>query len=100
MFFITHSEKEEQNVGLASKSNAYEANYVIQLAYYITLQGYKPEQLTIVTLYVGQVLMIRKVAMKYNFNVRITSVDNYQGEENDLLFLVLSEAMQSLILGF
>ena len=100
MFFITHSEKEEQNVGLASKSNAYEANYVIQLAYYITLQGYKPEQLTIVTLYVGQVLMIRKVAMKYNFNVRITSVDNYQGEENDFIILSLVRSNAKFDIGF
>ena len=100
MFFITHSEKEEQNVGLASRSNAYEANYVIQLAYYITLQGYKLEQITIVTLYVGQVLMIRKVAKKYNFNVRITSVDNYQGEENDFIILSLVRSNAKFDIGF
>ena len=73
---------------------------MIQLAYYITLQGYKPEQLTIVTLYVGQVLMIRKVAMKYNFNVRITSVDNYQGEENDFIILSLVRSNAKFDIGF
>lgn len=100
MYFITHSQKEADNKNLSSKSNEYEANYVICLAKYLKLQGYKEEQITIVTLYIGQVLLIKNIAKRHNLNVRITSVDNYQGEENDFILLSLVRSNDKKEIGF
>ena len=77
MYIITHENLELENENLASKSNEYEAKYLIRLCNYLLQQNYKEEQITILTLYVGQVLLLRKEAKKYNINVRISSVDNY-----------------------
>ena len=101
MFIITHTKIETPNITLASKSNEYEANYIVRLAHYIIQQGYKAEQITILTLYVGQVLLIRKIARQQKlFNVRITSVDNYQGEENDFILLSLVRSNPKKEIGF
>ena len=101
MFIITHTKIETPNITLASKSNEYEANYIVRLAHYIIQQGYKAEQITILTLYVGQVLLIRKIARQQKlFNVRITSVDNYQGEENDFILLSLVRSNTKKEIGF
>ena len=57
-----------------------------------------PENITILTTYVGQLLKIKEVAKKVGIlGVRVVTVDNYQGEENQivLLSLVRSNDLQS-----
>ena len=44
-----------------SKSNEYEAVYAAKLTRYLLLQGYKPEEITVLTTYVGQMFLIQKV---------------------------------------
>lgn len=44
-----------------TKSNEYEARYVTQLCRYLMLQGYKSSQITILTTYIGQMFLIKKV---------------------------------------
>ena len=90
MYFITHDKLEGENEGLKSKQNDYEAKYLTRLCAYLLKQGYKSDQITILTFYVGQVLLIKKYMKKYNLNeVRVSSVDNYQGEECDIILLSL-----------
>ena len=100
MYIITHENPELENENLASKSNEYEAKYLIRLCNYLLQQNYKEEQITILTLYVGQVLLLRKEAKKYNINVRISSVDNYQGEECDIILLSLVRSNKKYEIGF
>ena len=100
MYIITHNNLETENANLASKSNEYEAKYLIRLCNYLLQQNYTEDQITILTLYVGQVLLLRKEAKKYNINVRISSVDNYQGEECDIILLSLVRSNKKFEIGF
>ena len=50
------------------------------------------DQITILTAYNGQVQEIRKELKQSPFhliNIKVTSIDNYQGEENDIILLSL-----------
>ena len=101
IYFIKHNKEESENVGLKSKQNIYEAKYITKLCNYLILQNYKPENITILTFYIGQVLLIRKYLKENEIkNVRVTSVDNYQGEENDIIILSLVRSNKNAEIGF
>ena len=88
--FITHTELETDSRESTSYSNPHEAKYTAELARYFLNQGYEREQITILTPYMGQVLLLRKEMPRDVFEgVKITAVDNYQGEENDIIILSL-----------
>jgi len=53
------------------------------------------------TAYSGQVHLLRKEFRKFNIgSVRFTSVDNYQGEENDIIILSLVRSNKNGEIGF
>ena len=86
MYIITHNNFESENEGLKSKQNDYEARYLTKLCIYLLQQGYKKDQITFLTFYVGQVLLIRKYLKKFQINdIRISSVDNTK-EKNAILY--------------
>ena len=63
-------------------------------AYLVAAQGYAPEQITLLTTYVGQLLLItdllrRRGGAALLKGVLVKTVDNYQGEENDIVILSL-----------
>lgn len=47
---------------ISSKSNDHEASFLIMLARHLILQEYKPEQVTILTTYNGQMFELRSVS--------------------------------------
>ena len=101
MYFIDHNEPETENIHLKSKQNDYEARYLSKLCNYLFLQNYNSENIVILTFYTGQVLLIRKYLKQYNLrNVRVTSVDNYQGEESDIILLSLVRSNKDYEIGF
>ncbi|KAL4220570.1 NFX1-type zinc finger-containing protein 1 [Mactra antiquata] len=101
MFFIDHKNEESHNEDLRSHSNVHEANYIKHLCKYLLLQGYRPEQITVLTLYSGQLFCLRRMMPKDEFNgVRVTVVDNYQGEENDIILLSLVRSNNEGNIGF
>ena len=101
MYFITHNEIENENPGLKSKENDYEAKYISKLCNYLILQNYNEKQITILTFYIAQVILIKKYLKKYDItNVKVTSIDNYQGEENDIILLSLVRSNKNNELGF
>ena len=59
MYFITHNELEGETKGIKSKYNDYEAKYLVNLCKYLLQQGYKTNQITILTFYLGQTLRIK-----------------------------------------
>ena len=91
MFFFHHEhEEEEEDTHLLSHSNEYEADMVVALCKHLLNQGYEPSQITILTAYTGQLLKVRKRMPKRIFDgVRVINVDNFQGEENDIIILSL-----------
>ena len=101
IFFITHTMKELSQEDTRSHSNNHEAEYVIGLYEYFLKQGYEPSQVTILTLYTGQMFAIRKLLKRKNLDyTRITPVDNYQGEENDIILLSLVRSNEMGSIGF
>ena len=60
MLIITHNKYEIDHEGLKSKQNDYEAKYISRLCEYLLKQGYNSDQITILTFYIGQVILIKK----------------------------------------
>ena len=101
MFFIQHEFPEETDENLVSHSNLLEANFIPALCRYFLQQGYEPSQITIITPYTGQLLRIRKNMPKAEFfGVRVTAIDNFQGEENDIIMLSLVRSNSEGNIGF
>ncbi len=101
MFFIHHGEEERTDEELKSKVNDHEASYIVALCRYLMLQGYKATQITILTPYTGQLLQMKKQMPKNFFDgVRLSAIDNYQGEENDIILISLVRSNLDDKIGF
>ena len=97
MFFIAHEQDEEENRDLLSPNNKHEARFMAMLCKYLLQQGYEASSITILTPYTGQLLELRNVMPRDDFKgICITVVDNFQGEENDIILLSL---VRSNIMG-
>ncbi|KAI7869110.1 P-loop containing nucleoside triphosphate hydrolase protein [Spinellus fusiger] len=64
LFFLSHNEPEGHMEDTASKFNAHEADMAARLSTYLLLQGYEPEDITIITMYSGQRSVIKKALRK------------------------------------
>lgn len=76
--------------------NLAEAEYVVSVFMYMCIQGYNPEKITILTTYNGQKALIKDIIKrKCSWNPifkqprKITTVDRYQGQQNDYVLLSL-----------
>ena len=101
MYFFDHRYPESEIGDLKSHSNVEEAKLVVGLCDYFIKQGYSPNQITVLTTYTGQLLKLRPLMPKEKFEgVRVTVVDNFQGEENDIIILSLVRSNKDGIVGF
>ncbi|ODM89129.1 NFX1-type zinc finger-containing protein 1 [Orchesella cincta] len=100
LYFLTHSQLENTDTELLSKSNYFEANFISGLCEYLLNQGYSKDRITILTTYTGQMFLLKKNISASCTGVRITCVDNYQGEENDIILLSLVRSNEDDQIGF
>lgn len=101
VFLLNHCEQETQDSELMSASNKHEAAFLAKFCLYLIQQGYSKQQITILTPYAGQMFEIRKLMPKKIFEgLRICPVDNYQGEENDIILLSLVRSNFNENIGF
>ena len=102
VFFLSHTEQEVADIDGKSHSNPYEADLSLALARHLLMQGYKADQITILTTYTGQLIYFWSVRQKHPTlkSVRISVVDNFQGEENDIIILSLVRSNDSESIGF
>lgn len=100
LIFFNHKQLESENKGLKSKTNEFEANMIVNLTDYFIKQNYKPEQITILAMYVGQTLKIKTLLKQKKIEVRVATIDNYQGEENDIIIVSLVRSNKENKLGF
>ncbi|XP_069193979.1 NFX1-type zinc finger-containing protein 1 [Procambarus clarkii] len=104
IFFIAHSHHEKKGAGDESNSheNVHEAELMLALCRHLMLQGYSPSDVTILTPYTGQFFLLRKVQRKYQVchAVRISVVDNFQGEESNIILLSLVRSNEEQKVGF
>jgi hypothetical protein len=101
IFFIDHQWPEESDDELKSHSNEHEAEYIVALCQYLLRQGYDNSRITVLTTYTGQLLKLKRLMPKARFQgVRLCTVDNFQGEENDIVLLSLVRSNEDNKIGF
>jgi Holliday junction resolvasome RuvABC ATP-dependent DNA helicase subunit len=135
VIFIDHREQEgedkdikQSNENSLSKVNNHEVKLIVKIVKYMLQQGYNPEQLVILTPYLGQLLKIKKALDKdkqtigiskqdvKDLNqagaaitvpqtvsskaVRVATIDNYQGEEADIVIASLVRSNNANVIGF
>lgn len=100
--FFNHSFPENSSAnGSKTKSNDEEAEMVCLLAKYFVQQEIPEEKITILTMYVGQTFKIRSLLRSKNLTkILVSTVDNYQGEENDIVIVSLVRSNPKNQIGF
>ena len=104
MFFVNHNHMEQSNDESHSHTNEHEAKFLVSLCRYLLQQGYSVGQITLLTTYTRQMFAIRDCLREQNSeeleSVRLTTVDNFQGEENDVILLSLVRSNKNEKVGF
>ncbi|XP_047485351.1 NFX1-type zinc finger-containing protein 1-like [Penaeus chinensis] len=104
LFFINHTHHEDKGISddNNSRQNTFEGELIMALCRHLILQGYKSDNITILTPYSGQFFLLRKLQRKHHVcqGVPICIVDNFQGEENDIILLSLVRSNEKGQVGF
>ncbi|XP_054156808.1 NFX1-type zinc finger-containing protein 1-like [Oppia nitens] len=103
IYFMCHSNHELGNEELKTKSNEFEALFVIRLVKHLLFQDYESNQITILTPYSGQLFLINRLLRTQTDifgELRAQSVDNFQGEENDIIILSFVRSNRNNEIGF
>ena len=105
VFFYWHDYNESQDDG-TSLLNTREAEMIVNFTVYLYFNGVPLENITILTFYSGQRNCIAKMIRKdidlnkYAASIKVTTVDSYQGEENEVILLSLVRSNRQNRIGF
>ncbi|KAK3897515.1 helicase required for RNAi-mediated heterochromatin assembly 1, partial [Staphylotrichum tortipilum] len=111
-----------------SKKNSFEAEMVLRCVKYLGQQGYASDRIVVLTPYLGQLRVLRELLAKNQHDpalsdmdknelvraglmseaaakmdrapLRISTIDNYQGEESDIVIASLTRSNDSGDIGF
>ncbi|OJK04769.1 hypothetical protein ASPACDRAFT_56208 [Aspergillus aculeatus ATCC 16872] len=113
--------------GKASKQNAFEVQLVLRIVRYLGQQGYGTDKLVVLTPYLGQLHLLREELRKetdpilndldsYDLvraglmtqasaqhikrPIKLSTIDNYQGEESEIVIASLTRSNKSGDIGF
>lgn len=101
IFFFNHNKPESEFSELNSKKNTFEALFIAKFCSYLIKQKYQKSQITILTMYLGQLIEIRNLLKRFDLSgIKVSTVDNYQGEENDIVLLSLVRSNEFSKIGF
>ena len=136
VIFIKHTRLEQGAIDdgsvfkSLSKINEFEADMAVQVVQFLLLQGYRSDQMVVLTPYLGQLKVLNDKFRRYQIaaavgdrdaddllnigvdqpwlhqagqsahGVRTCTIDNYQGEEADLIITTLVRSNQKGQLGF
>ena len=103
LFFLDHAHPEKQQDPNESFShvNTHEAKFMVSFCRYLLRQGYRNDQITLLTMYRGQLMEMKKRMSRSEFEgVRVAAVDDFQGEENDIILLSLVRSNSDGNIGF
>ena len=103
VYFINHNQPEisRKDSDTTTHVNPFEADYLVKLCHYLLKQGYQPGVITILTMYQGQLLELKRKMRRKDFEgVRVAAVDDFQGEENDIILLSLVRSNPDQNIGF
>ncbi|KAJ2905660.1 hypothetical protein MKZ38_004735 [Zalerion maritima] len=88
LWFFNHAWPEATDSS-KSKYNEREADIVARFANYLYLSGTDCSKITILTYYNAQRKKITSLLRKHRRDIKVSTVDSYQGEENDIVVLSL-----------
>ncbi|TRY69971.1 hypothetical protein TCAL_02335, partial [Tigriopus californicus] len=92
LLFFSHQERESEDPNaVTSKSNEYEAAFALGIASYLC-SFHDPTQITVLSTYTGQFEVLNhlvNVRFPKCRDIKLAVVDNYQGQENDIVILSL-----------
>ncbi|XP_022837763.1 NFX1-type zinc finger-containing protein 1-like [Spodoptera litura] len=102
VYFFTHDYQEHVINEGNSRENRKEGDMALALANYLMQQGFTSDDITILAAYSGQMFYMKKEREKYASlsRVKITVVDNYQGEESRIIILSLVRNNPDNQIGF
>lgn len=101
IFFLNHNKLETCSEDSQTKLNKFEVQFLVQFSLYLLKQSYEQSKITILTMYLGQMFEIRKSLKSLRLNeIKVATVDNYQGEENDIILLSLVRSNKNNKIGF
>ncbi|KAJ6114078.1 P-loop containing nucleoside triphosphate hydrolase protein [Penicillium capsulatum] len=110
-----------------SKENLFEAEIVLKIVKYLGQQGYGTDKLVVLTPYLGQLSLLRQTLSKQNDpvlndldshdlvqagllslasakhskgKIKLSTIDNYQGEESEIVIVSLTRSNRSGEIGF
>ncbi|EKD17579.1 NFX1-type zinc finger-containing protein 1 [Drepanopeziza brunnea f. sp. 'multigermtubi' MB_m1] len=119
--------KELKDGKTSSKQNDFEAQMILKCVRYLAQQGYGTDKMVVITPYLGQLKHLRDLLAKYNDPIlndldkfdliragllsdlgskstkpalRISTIDNYQGEESDIVLVSMTRSNKSHDIGF
>jgi len=102
VFFLTHGHMEDAEGESHSKENSFESDFIGALCAHLVKSGYDESQITVLSPYLGQVRILKQRFRKdiSISNVAIQAVDNFQGEENDIIVVSLVRSNRTKSMGF
>ncbi|KAJ3930107.1 MAG: P-loop containing nucleoside triphosphate hydrolase protein [Lentinula lateritia] len=133
--FVNHTHLEDELdvqdrqdlTATSSKENIYEIEMVLKIVRYLAQQGYRTDEMTVLTPYLGQLQKLRKALAADNDpvlndldthdlvraglvpaatadvakrKIRLATIDNYQGEESDIIITSLTRSNTNHDIGF
>mmetsp|Transcript_97527 Transcript_97527/g.173686 ORF Transcript_97527/g.173686 Transcript_97527/m.173686 type:complete len:1578 (+) Transcript_97527:459-5192(+) len=101
-FFMQHYHLEDDEGESHSKQNTFEANFVSALCAHLVKSGYEESQVTVLSPYLGQVRLLKQKIRRDATTqaVNIQAVDNFQGEESDIIVISLVRSNRARQMGF
>jgi len=101
-FFLTHGHLEDAEGESHSKENSFEVNMIAALCSHLIKSGYEESRITVLSPYLGQVRCLKN-RLRRDINtcgIQVTAVDNFQGEENDIIVISLVRSNRTKTMGF
>ena len=89
VLFLDHNVREDSTDENRSKTNSHEAAMVVGLARLLNMWGVRLSDMVILTTYTGQLQLVRRILSSHDISVETDTVDNYQGEEKEVVLLSL-----------
>ncbi|PWV18105.1 putative ATP-dependent helicase [Trypanosoma cruzi] len=90
VFFWRHTHPEEEASGSRSKVNIKEVEMVLKIVAHLTSEGVHQKSITVITPYLGQRRLLRtSLRLRAFSDVAVSTVDLFQGDENDIVILSL-----------
>ena len=102
MFFVTMRDFSEVEASeKKSPTNPKEAKMIVAFCKHMVREGYQAQEITLLAMYIGQVSLLRRMLRDAKLEeIQCSSVDCYQGDENNFVLISLVRSNAQAKVGF